>query len=196
MGTRGLFGWVVDNKLVCQYNHFDSYPSGKGIEFLGQLRKLSTMNLEEVKERLRKVKEISTDSPMKKEDYEKYEKFGCAYVGGNSMANEVIRDWQQLLHQLQGNLMPYFTGEVEHIENSAEFMKDSLFCEWAYVVNLDTGKLEIYEGFQKKPHSNNKYFLGHFGDEGYYPVKMIREYPLEVLPTDEELCELERDEDE
>lgn len=38
-----------------------------------------------------------------------------------------------------------------------EFIEDSLWCEWAYIINLDDEVLEIYKGFQTRPHSNGRY---------------------------------------
>ena len=40
------------------------------------------------------------------------------------------------------------------IENSEIFLGDSLNCEWAYVINLDAGVLEIYKGRQKEVQEN------------------------------------------
>lgn len=41
--------------------------------------------------------------------------------------------------------------------NANEFIGDSYACEWAYIINLDTEKLEIYEGSQKKNHNRGRY---------------------------------------
>ena len=30
------------------------------------------------------------------------------------------------------------------MENGNDFITDSLFCEWAYIINLDTNKFEIF----------------------------------------------------
>lgn len=37
------------------------------------------------------------------------------------------------------------------------FLIDSLFCEWAYIINLDSGKLEIYHGFNHDPDALGRY---------------------------------------
>lgn len=65
------------------------------------------------------------------------------------------------------------------------FINDSLYCEWGYIVNFDTNMLEIYRGFQKEHHNkgryaNNKPTIGLYI---YYPCALIKEYSLSALPT-------------
>jgi hypothetical protein len=67
------------------------------------------------------------------------------------------------------------------LQDNTDFMHDSLMCEWAYVVNIDTNELEIYKGFrQSKP-------IGRFRDiepQGkYYAVSLVRVYNLNNLPA-------------
>lgn len=69
-------------------------------------------------------------------------------------------------------------SKVYMIDNSS-FIKDSLFCEYAYIVNLDTDQLEFYCGFQHKPDETNRY--GCEEDQGYYPCRMVACFPLDVI---------------
>lgn len=32
MGTRGIVGLIIDTQIKASYNHFDSYPSGLGLD--------------------------------------------------------------------------------------------------------------------------------------------------------------------
>jgi len=48
--------------------------------------------------------------------------------------------------------------EIGQMVDGIDFIKDSLFCEWAYLINLDRGVLEVYRGFQHKP-AKNRYAL-------------------------------------
>ena len=59
-------------------------------------------------------------------------------------------DWYCLLRHAQGDLNVYKNGLRYMIDNH-DFIKDSLFCEYAYIINLDTKRLEFYVGFQKTP---------------------------------------------
>jgi hypothetical protein len=66
-----------------------------------------------------------------------------------------------------------------------EFALDSLFCEWAYVIDLDREVFEVYEGF-----SHEKPTTGRWADAaeptrgGYWPVRLIQSWPLQGLPDD------------
>lgn len=57
-------------------------------------------------------------------------------------------------------------------EESIEFIKDSLFCEWAYFYDRDNKIFEIWKGYQKEPDLTNP-----FGQStifsGLYPCKRI-----------------------
>lgn len=69
-------------------------------------------------------------------------------------------------------------GTIHVIEHeSISFIKDSLFCEWAYFYNLDNKEFEIYKGVQKKPQNGNPF--GQNGEDGYYPCKLIFRGTLE-----------------
>ena len=90
-------------------------------------------------------------------------------------------DWYCLLRNAQGTIEPYYNGTLRYMMNSPTFIKDSLFCEWAYIVNLDTMKFEIWRGFQKEPWPGNRY--GVELKDGYYPCKLVMDYDLDKLPT-------------
>lgn len=66
--------------------------------------------------------------------------------------------------------------------NSHDFLYDSLFCEYAYIVNLDTNMLEFYKGFNKDRNALGRY--SNFKadeDSKYYGVKLNQEIPLDDL---------------
>ena len=75
-------------------------------------------------------------------------------------------------------------------DDATEFIKDSIFCEWAYVANIDSGKLEIYEGFQKQK-SENRYQPPEPIRAGYWGPKLIAEIPFESLKEGFETFSLE-----
>lgn len=76
--------------------------------------------------------------------------------------------------------------------DSAGFLADSLFCEWAYVINLDDCVLEVYRGFQSEPHSKGRYAApsgcsvyylpARDGCSVYHPVALVASLPLDDLP--------------
>jgi hypothetical protein len=76
-------------------------------------------------------------------------------------------------------------GEVEEVYPKEKFAADSLFCEWAYVLDLDRKILEIYEGFQEEPHQNGRFAHMEYHRERktqYYPVSLFIEFHFNDLP--------------
>lgn len=77
-------------------------------------------------------------------------------------------------------------GKTDFYPEAIDFIKDSLFCEWAYIMDFDEHKLDIYRGFQKSPTKGNI-----FGEtpnkQGYYPCKLIKTIDFnEIISTDED----------
>ena len=69
------------------------------------------------------------------------------------------------------------------MEEGNSFIRDSLFCEWGYILNLDEGVLEVYQGFQKSPHDNGRYSDTEASSSGYYGSALIVTFPLDNLPS-------------
>ena len=82
------------------------------------------------------------------------------------------------------SLGDFWRGEKKEIliYDDVSFLYNSLLCDWAYIINLDTNELEIYEGVNKeKP-------KGRFGEvpknvNGYYAVSLIRIIPFDAPPS-------------
>ena len=104
MGTRGLYGFIEEEKYTGNYNSHDSYPEGLRSDFYKACRN---------------------------DDFSKYS----------------IK------------------------EDKIEFIKESLFCEWAYFYDKDKRTFEIWKGSQKIPDPTNPF--GQDEDDGYYPCKRI-----------------------
>lgn len=63
-----------------------------------------------------------------------------------------------------------------------DFLKDSLFCEYAYIINLTTNSLEYYEGFNKNPKASGRYAsFTVYDDKKYYGVALKMVIALDEL---------------
>jgi hypothetical protein len=176
MGTRGLYGFRKNGIDKTTYNHWDSYPECLGNAMARFCKETSVNEMHEIFDRLVLVKENST--PTENQITE------CvAYYDGN-VSSQAVDDWYCLLRNAQGDPNAYKNGLRYMIDNTS-FIKDSLFCEFAYIINLETECLEFYRGFQKEPCESNRYGTGKI--DGYHPCKMVAYYPLDTDKTVEDI---------
>lgn len=139
MGTRGFIGFVNKGREYITYNHFDSYPSGLGVTVLDWAR---GADLDKVREQVSTL--VLVDEQSKPTLDQQAELIDHADFRVSEQTSE---DWYALLRETQGDLQR--TLDCGYMIDSHEFPHDSLFCEWGYLIDLDTGCLEVYQGFQK-----------------------------------------------
>lgn len=190
MSTRGCFGFKKNGTVKVIYNHFDSYPEGLGRDFVEMLM---LAGKDRIAEFFDKMEVIDPSVPPTDEQKEYCREHGWCNTGVSGQSED---DWYCMLYGLQNTremLKMMECGEKIYLENSVNFLKDSLFCEYAYIYNIDTEKLEFYTGFQTTPQPGNP--LGEEPNEGgYYPCKLVLEIPVighscsDILDT---LCKCE-----
>lgn len=178
MGTRGLYGFRKNGVDKTTYNHYDSYPDWLGHEVVHFCKETSIEEINEIFDRIILVDE--QDKPTKKQIAE------CIEYYDDSVGTQSANDWYCLLRDAQGDLNVYKRGLKYMIDNH-DFIEASLFCEYAYIINLDTNCLEFYVGFQTEPYSSNRY--GVDKTDGYYPCKMVAYYPLDTEKTEQEIID-------
>jgi hypothetical protein len=203
MGTRGLTVVVSNNNTkVAQYGQWDHYPSGQGVTALKILTEIMGKGMiDTFKEKVNNLKWLTQDQidelNKEKDPYEKH-----PYLK---------RDWGcQILEAVMWNKLTVeksfvsdetkYEFEILGLLNQEKFAGESLFCEWAYVVDLDKMTFEVYRGFNKEILGEDERFAKvKMTDESEYkPVRHVKTYDLNNLPSEDEfLKELEpRDEDQ
>ena len=189
MGTRHLICVYKDKEYkVAQYGQWDGYPEGQGIGVLKFLTKEMDRNLFETK--LNMVR-FGTEEELNKQ----WKECGADDSGWVNM--EVSNRHKKLYPENDRDtgsdilLIIQNTNKPLILCNSLEFAADSLFCEWAYVIDLDNNTFEVYEGFNQTSLDSNERFS--FLDyqpahrtEKYYPVKHVISFKLDNLPTKDE----------
>lgn len=192
MGTRGAISIVIEKKEKTCYNHCDSYPDGLGSGVIAELKKIdATENgWEQFKKNAKAVQMVDESKKPSKELQDKYnEHFN------NNVSTGSSEEWYALLRDLQGEayLPAIMSGEVEHMVDAKNFPQDSLFCEYAYVIDLDKMVLEFYKGFQTAPQKGNR-FGTKMRDRGeYYPVAKVGQIALKGISKDEKADEVMMD---
>lgn len=175
MGTRGAYGFIKNGEMKITYNHYDSYLSELGFNVMRFIAATSNIELNEIFGNIIMVRE---DTKPTEEQIKECEKYLNLDVG-----NQNIDDWYCLLREAQGNLNEYKKGLRYMIDNK-EFMGDSLFCEYAYILNLDNNYLEIYKGFNKDIETDNDYtqFRGKIDENNrYVEVKNFDTVPFDSI---------------
>jgi len=64
-------------------------------------------------------------------------------------------------------------------ERNDEFILDSLFCEYGYIMNYDTNELEVYTGFQKEPPEGRYCDSGVI--DGYYACGLLTAIHMDTI---------------
>lgn len=141
VGTRHLTVVVSGGThRVAQYGQWDGYPGGQGMTVLNFCRAyLGTTKLRAAYARkLAKWVSFLDDQELERR---------YAQRGGSPNAPihpELSRDTGALiLVQARTTRVPL------GLQDNIDFAKDSLYCEWAYVVDLDLEVLEVYRGFNR-----------------------------------------------
>jgi len=62
-----------------------------------------------------------------------------------------------IMFSLKNNCIDDYIINVNMSQNGIDFIYDSLWCEWAYMINLETQCLEIYRGFNTDPQEAGPY---------------------------------------
>jgi hypothetical protein len=184
MGTRGAFGFRIGGIDKITYNHWDSYPSGLGQTVVDDLVEVIRHgdshigDLLGLVEALRLVKRTDVPTP---EQISKCRPWTDLSVSGQSTS-----DWYCLLRRAQPSEGMFQLLKAGVMIDKHEFMADSLFCEWAYIVNLDEMTFEVYRGFQKAAHASGRYAGLAVEDEynrehSYHPVALVGTFRLNEI---------------
>jgi len=180
MSTRGACGFRYNGKLFVTYKHSDSYPVYLGKKVVDFCK--TTKEWEAVKQKVSNLIKVGQCDLADDNVVDEYVNKG--YCNTNYSDGDK-KEFYCLFHNIQGvrYLEEIVNGNIKHLIDSEKFLKDSLFCEFAYIINLDTMELDFYEGFNKSVDKNsNLPFEQVANEDGYFPVKYVGSYKLDNIP--------------
>jgi hypothetical protein len=185
MGTRHLIAIMANGEYkVAQYGQWDGYPSGQGVDALNCLR---VLNMEAFKER------VLTCHWLTKEEADNLEQ-------ERKMLGEDVfyKRNPQLSRDTGAKIISIIAAKPDlGLINKIEFAGDSLFCEWAYVIDLDKATFEVFRGFNKEPLSPEERFANMADNEGEYNgIKHIATFSLSSLPSNKDFEKALKDDPE
>lgn len=202
MGTRNLTIVQSDGEYkVGQYCQWDGYPSGQGKTILETLRKMDPVfDLPAFKKKVNALKQLTEDDV-----HEYWKKCGADDTGwvGMDVSDKFKKKYEHLHRDFGARIIEAIaTGKVKEVLADVTFAGDSLFCEWAYVIDLDKNTFEVYGGFNKGPLKKGERFKfltkrkTKKEPDPYKPVRLLASWPLDALPTEEEFLALEKSEED
>ena len=178
MGTRGLVGFVIDKTEKLSYNHYDSYPSELGAATLVWLKgNLTSANRlkPEAMQAIKSLQMVDEDANPTERQVADLLRFYDPNVGNRSESPV----WYQVLRRCQGDL--HKTLEAGYALDSHEFALDSSFCEWAYVVDVDAEKLDVYTGYTSR--ASGRWASRGRSPDGSFPIQRILSVPFADAAT-------------
>jgi hypothetical protein len=194
MGTRHLIAVQLDNKLrVAQYGQWDGYPEGQGQTVH---KFLSKVNLDKFRKQVAKTYFIVDGSPISKKIDRVFNKYNKIYHKSDfdsKKAAAMLEPKDKFLYDLftrdtGANILNVIykatKEETIPLANNSDFAGDSLFCEWAYLINLDDETLEVYRGFNLTELTPTDRFVNAPLDhETYKQIKLLKTFKLKRLPN-------------
>jgi hypothetical protein len=145
---------------VAQYGQWDGYPAGQGVTIL---KFLKNNNLKKFRNKLESVSFFTKEQEEELEGMSDKELFKKYPHINRNMGAEILTE--------------IYKGNAKKLINSEGFAIDGLFCEWAYVVDLDKNIFEVYRGFwQKELTKKDRFYSDGYNSGGYYPVKLLKTY--------------------
>lgn len=200
MGTRNLTCvWLDGEPKVAQYCQWDGYPEGQGLTALRFL-KSNFFYRPALEAQVRRL--IEPDEEIMKTLYAEVGHDTETSNGWISFdkAQEFKSRWPHLHRDFGANILEYVQRLEEKPEggtvdfyhsNEVEFAGDGLFCEWAWVVDLDLGTFECYGGFGKKKLLKREKFakyakpvpdpLPYADYQHYQPIRLLAFWKLDEL---------------
>jgi hypothetical protein len=166
---KGTVGFIYQNKISLGYNDENSNPDYLGGDVLDLIIRINKEKGWKVfKEHSLNLKNIDTADENMLKKYEKYSSPGNSKIFSDIISTE----W--LIEMYEGKIQDYI------IDN--QFIKESLYCEYGYIINLDNMKLEYYLGDQEKPQKNN--IFGDASIDGYYPCRLVCNFDILTISED------------
>lgn len=200
MGTRNLTAVFFNGEYrVAQYGQWDGYPSGQGLTILNLLSDKS--KLEKLKENLLKVRFV--DDEKDKGFLDEYNNNAPEWSSESDNRTYEQKRWfsSYASRDLGGKILPSIALSDDDeilLFDKISFAGDSLFCEFAYVVDLDKNTFEVYEGFNKEELDLSERFASTECDhDEYKQVKFKHSFDISSLPSEKEfLLILQPDEED
>jgi hypothetical protein len=165
VSTQGAWGFRFGGCDKVAYNSHDSYPDGPGTWVLAAVVKFDDDRLARAADRLMLVE---SDERPPRELIKRYS--ALSYGSEDELLSSKWLTWRDLL--ATNPIQAFIDGRIDHLPDDHTFLEDSLYCDWAYILNLDERVAECYEGFNREPGGPGRYAGLGPNEGGYYGVRL------------------------
>ncbi len=185
MGTRGFAGFVVDGVEKIFIRNGDSYPRGLGLDVLSWL----SNNVEALLhprsggtlDRIRALRLVGDYTALTPADIQRI----AAMLRQNPETAHLVGDddpgdGEVILEYATYDLNTLL--QIGIVEDGSSFPLDSFYCEWGYVIDLDTMMFDAYRGDQQGAHDRGRFAHRPSPRAGFHPVAVVASWPLAALP--------------
>lgn len=184
MGTRHLTIVQLGGEYkVAQYGQWDGYPSGAGADILYFLGRA---DMAKFRERVGLLTFASEEAI--RAVFDEIGGPGCTHLT-SEQSERLYASHPELSRDTGSGILDLIMDRDGLLmQDMISFAGDSLFCEYAYVIDLDNDVLELFVGFSEQPLDKGERFAylpaKDHGDIGkYWPVRMVGRWPLDALPS-------------
>jgi len=181
MGTRHLTIVKHNGKTFGQYGQWDGYPEGCGVSVLWFIKE--RMDEKRLKVGLAAAKFLDTDEISAR--WKKHGADGSGFVN-MEVASSFGREFPQLDSDMGSKILDYLQeSESPEVNDSLLFAADSLFCEWAWMLDLDNQTLRCFKGWNQKPLEDGQFFADMTPERQgeYWPVREVCSFQFDVAKT-------------
>lgn len=193
MGTRNLTAVYVGGEYkIAQYGQWDGYPEGQGMTCLTFAKKFlaNKTDRDAFAEKVRACSWITNEETERRN----------AMIRSGEVKNWT-KVWPELTRDTCAEILELVARSENGLmlKNDISFAADSLFCEWAWVIDLDAGTFEGFRGVNQCKEltpDDRFYFLAGKESHGYHAITLAAKWSLDELPDEDAFLEAFKEEEE
>lgn len=191
MGTRGAVGWIAGGRAVAHYRHLDSYPTEGGKAFAADVIAMTDRWLYW---RRRAEGAMSVKDSAKITEVET----SCFGVASSWLGQE----WYEVMHQHQGSIKRHIEFGPRGVAlDNIEFLKDSMSCEWGYLLHFEKALALVFKGANKVQKDEAPYdfcrspygYQCSYSGNTFWGCRLLCAVPVDLIKQPDDLVEFIRE---
>lgn len=139
MGTRHLICAVVDGQTkIAQYGQWGGYPAGQGVKILNFLRNIPARFADNLR-----ACHFGTEDEIN-EAYAPFSTNGFVTMDQSDAFKK--SKFGHLSRDTSADILLRVAIAPRMLNDASDFANDTMFCEWAYTIDMDARELRVTNG--------------------------------------------------